>query len=511
MKRNNHLYLLVAIVGIIALTISYILGGIFFNSEDRQVSYDILSGNIMVEQTGPGFYVIQNGHKSKIIRKKLIRIVGNGQETQNNIIISGKGKLDYNIDVILDNVKIRGEADEFCAFNVIGTARITLHHEGENLLKSGKYYAGLQIGESAYLEFAGDQESEKNITILTKEEDWENAKSTENIEESVSDTVYIDKWGFYTGEEYDDREQLEYIKTLKIPELSAGFDQEKKEELLDELRNKVNKELPGDSAGTIGTADRRADNKSDTNEIVIDGAVKSNQDEEADKEEVKTKQGDYIAISGDKLQIVINSLASSLTISLAKEPRKEEKQAEKLLFEKRMELWLSLRGHKNFEEYLVSHQLNSDYEIEEIITRAVLVTVLYELTSDSQTWTAKELDSFKDVEQASWYGKSTAWAKENGIITGETKTLFAPNKAVTREQMAVILTKYLKLMGKVEDTGGEILYLSDVDKIKEWSRASVGVVLKYGIMNADSGNYFNPKRYVTRDEFRDVMIRLSEI
>lgn len=54
---------------------------------------------------------------------------------------------------------------------------------------------------------------------------------------------------------------------------------------------------------------------------------------------------------------------------------------------------------------------------------------------------------FSDVAADSWYGTAVYWARANGIVNGVSDTAFAPNQALTREQMAAILYRYAEYKG----------------------------------------------------------------
>ena len=74
-------------------------------------------------------------------------------------------------------------------------------------------------------------------------------------------------------------------------------------------------------------------------------------------------------------------------------------------------------------------------------TRAQLVTMLLPPGGPARPGGQPGL-SFSDVAADSWYGSAVYWAREHGIVTGVSDTTFAPDKVLTREQMAAILYRY---------------------------------------------------------------------
>ena len=72
-------------------------------------------------------------------------------------------------------------------------------------------------------------------------------------------------------------------------------------------------------------------------------------------------------------------------------------------------------------------------------TRGMLVTILYRMEGSPQ---GAGWGPFTDVTPGAYYAQPIAWAAWNGIVNGITSTTFAPDRNVTREQMAAILYRY---------------------------------------------------------------------
>lgn len=56
--------------------------------------------------------------------------------------------------------------------------------------------------------------------------------------------------------------------------------------------------------------------------------------------------------------------------------------------------------------------------------------------------------AFTDVAADQYYANAVAWAAQNGIVSGTSTTTFAPNAAITREQMATILMRFCENVAK---------------------------------------------------------------
>lgn len=72
-------------------------------------------------------------------------------------------------------------------------------------------------------------------------------------------------------------------------------------------------------------------------------------------------------------------------------------------------------------------------------TRAMLVTILYRAAGQPET---TGQSSFADVLARDYFANAVAWASENNIVTGYSRTRFGSNDPVSREQIATLLWRY---------------------------------------------------------------------
>lgn len=75
-----------------------------------------------------------------------------------------------------------------------------------------------------------------------------------------------------------------------------------------------------------------------------------------------------------------------------------------------------------------------------IINRAQLVTTLYRMAGAPDI--SGKTEPFTDVSDSHWAHNAIIWAYNAGIIRGVSDTLFAPNNAVTRGQAVTMLCRY---------------------------------------------------------------------
>ncbi len=82
---------------------------------------------------------------------------------------------------------------------------------------------------------------------------------------------------------------------------------------------------------------------------------------------------------------------------------------------------------------------NASFNPESVCTRSQMVTMLYRMAGSPNSSGAVP---FTDIQTGSWYSDALTWAYNNGIIKGVSLTEFAPNKELTKEEMAIILSRY---------------------------------------------------------------------
>lgn len=120
---------------------------------------------------------------------------------------------------------------------------------------------------------------------------------------------------------------------------------------------------------------------------------------------------------------------------------------------------------------------------------------------------------FSDVKAGAWYEKTVMSAAAAGIVTGYTDGTFKPDGKVTRQEMAVMIARVLnKYKGAAAPKNiDEYLNFTDNDKLAEYAKDSVALVVKYGIMKGGSDKKFRPEDSAIRAEAAVVMYNISNL
>ena len=169
---------------------------------------------------------------------------------------------------------------------------------------------------------------------------------------------------------------------------------------------------------------------------------------------------------------------------------------------------------KDFIDYVVGRGLldgsrENKFYPNEKMTRGMLVTALGKLAGVNVK--KYETNSFTDVQNDSFYHPYIEWAYSKGVVYGIGDETFAPDKSITREEMAVIFERYAKVMGCKIPVTREASVYEDKEQIGTEYRESVKAMQQAGIMMGIDGNKFNPKGNATRAEVSAMLSRYIKL
>lgn len=151
---------------------------------------------------------------------------------------------------------------------------------------------------------------------------------------------------------------------------------------------------------------------------------------------------------------------------------------------------------------------NGNFQPNQPLTRAQVVTLLYRLAGSPKT---EYIGQFQDVAEDTWYATPVSWAYQQDIVHGTSETTFNPSTNITREQLAVIIDNYLKSKEiKFEMAENALYRVKDCWSVSSYAEHGVSAMCESGIMNPDSQYNFNPRNNVTRADAAVVFMRLNK-
>jgi len=119
-------------------------------------------------------------------------------------------------------------------------------------------------------------------------------------------------------------------------------------------------------------------------------------------------------------------------------------------------------------------------------TRAQLAAVLYRIEGEPAV---SGEDGFTDTEPGAWYADAVLWAEKSGVVNGVGGGLFAPDDAVTQEQLATMLWR-------MENEPGA----APAGDASEYAAAAVGWARGAAIAPATADYTFAPKQNALRSQ-----------
>ena len=144
------------------------------------------------------------------------------------------------------------------------------------------------------------------------------------------------------------------------------------------------------------------------------------------------------------------------------------------------------------------------------MSRSMIVTVLYRIAGQPSH---SGYNPFADITTG-WYYDAVLWAYENGIVTGTSATTFAPDGAVTREQMATFLYRFAKYMGYDVTRTNDITTFPDADKVGSWAYDALAWANAEGLITGAKGNdgvtRLDPQGNATREQVATILMRFCK-
>jgi hypothetical protein len=142
------------------------------------------------------------------------------------------------------------------------------------------------------------------------------------------------------------------------------------------------------------------------------------------------------------------------------------------------------------------------------MTREMFVTVLGRLANVDVSYNKS---SFTDVKSDAYGMRHIEWASKNGIVNGTGNGRFAPDQSITREQMAVIMQNYAKVIGFTLPEVHEENPFGDSAAISAYAKDAMKQMQMAGVISGKNGNLSDPQGTATRAEVSTVLRRFVEL
>ena len=143
------------------------------------------------------------------------------------------------------------------------------------------------------------------------------------------------------------------------------------------------------------------------------------------------------------------------------------------------------------------------------MSRAEFVTVLSRIAAVNAA-TVGYADSLKfdDTDPDAWYADAAGWAVDAGLTKGTSDTTFSPTRQITRQEMAVLIVRFVDYLGEKVPDNAKVEKFADADKIADWAKADIETMRKYGLIAGDQNGNFNPLGNADRASVATIVMRL---
>lgn len=139
------------------------------------------------------------------------------------------------------------------------------------------------------------------------------------------------------------------------------------------------------------------------------------------------------------------------------------------------------------------------------LTRAQLAAILSRVMQTG-AGDVSVLDSFTDADKNAWYAGSMAKAVELNIFYGDGDSIY-PDRPVTRQELFTILVRAFSVTGGDEST---LASYNDAGSISSWAKAAISAMIAQGYAAGYEDKTLRPAQQVTREEFAQLLHRMRE-
>lgn len=144
---------------------------------------------------------------------------------------------------------------------------------------------------------------------------------------------------------------------------------------------------------------------------------------------------------------------------------------------------------------LVSGVSKTEFAPNSPMTRAQLVTVLYRAAGSPSVTVST---NFEDLDVGSYYYSAVVWANVNGIVNGTSDTTFSPDSRLTRQQLAAILYRYARAFGGDTSYIGNLSHFTDRHQVDTYATTPMIWAVSHEIISGTSDTTLSPLSTATR-------------
>ncbi len=201
----------------------------------------------------------------------------------------------------------------------------------------------------------------------------------------------------------------------------------------------------------------------------------------------------------------------AITATFAEDPNWEEPEdpatdVSEIFTDVPVNHWAKAAIQYVYDNGLMTGVSDTTFAPEATTTRAMIVSMLARMENVTSAADA----GFTDVAADDWYATAVNWAAANGIVSGISDDTFAPNTAITREQLAAMLMKYAQYKGLDTTARADLSHYSDAENISSWANDVLSWAVAEGLLAGVTDDQLQPQGQATRAQVAAIMQRFLE-
>ncbi|MCL2499894.1 MAG: S-layer homology domain-containing protein [Defluviitaleaceae bacterium] len=166
--------------------------------------------------------------------------------------------------------------------------------------------------------------------------------------------------------------------------------------------------------------------------------------------------------------------------------------------------WYTAAAEYAIENGILRTDANGDFNPTRSVTRAEFLYALWAIDGRPVSYGATR---FNDVTADAVYYTAVRWASANGIAYGVGNNDFAPDRAITREEMAVLFYRYTLFAGiRLAESGVQLAHFNDAQSVSPRAREAMQFAVATRLLIGDGG-MITPRNTATRAEAAVILYR----
>lgn len=136
------------------------------------------------------------------------------------------------------------------------------------------------------------------------------------------------------------------------------------------------------------------------------------------------------------------------------------------------------------------------------VSRAMAAMLLYRMAGEPAV---SGSNMFTDVPAGQWYTDAVCWAAENDIVPAASEQSFAPDAAISREQLVSSLYQYAVQEGMELPEASETVAFADESLVSPWATDAVRWAAACGLVRGDEAGRVLPQDDLTRAQLAVIL------